>query len=500
LGIRVGNYSRSYIHENTVSGISSTSGNVGIFVVGGVSEIECNNISNKNIGIWVSDNIIHNDLSFNEIANCVNGVRVNGACPAENFIKCNTLTNNNLWYSNMAVTGPQNNTGNTWVGSAAQADFTVDVTASKYSIPPGTGPNPVNPVNIWFVSDPFLQLPNCTKTCMPDFTGGGGGGHVLDEGIAGSSLSVPDGMRWKLERYLYRQLDEYPALEGSNPVYQEFLNSNAGKPLGLLGEANRQTAGLFSLGAAEATVAGNRQAISTLLIGIAALDQQVSLDAGEATLDALYAQIAAKTQDAGTLISQNTEILHQAKQSRIAGGQLLFAGLKEIAVSQTYEVNEKAVLGIYLQTITSDILPDAGQLNDLYSIAIQCPQTGGPAVYFAAALWQACTGQEVQPDDCEEGLYGKSEERGQVATDENSPGIKIYPNPVNNWLTITTPNNCTISRWDIYDTFGRTASTQSGAFTGAQQIATGSLQGGVYYLRVTAADGTIQSLLFTVQH
>ncbi|MEY3240299.1 MAG: Secretion system C-terminal sorting domain [Bacteroidota bacterium] len=498
-GINAFNYSRAYIHENTILGTGA--GGSGILATGGVSEIECNTIGgNYFYGVNVIDNEIHKDLSFNTISNLGEGIRMDGTCPAENFIKCNTLTNNLLSYANLAITGQQFNTGNTWVNTGAFADGSVNVGLSRYFIPLGTTPMTVTPITGWFIQNPSLSIPQCTKTCVANIVGGGGGIKELDKRIADGNLSVNDWQKWKLERYLYRQLDGNTVMQAAEPSFQSFWSTKANQPIGRLGEVNRQAASIFSLGIGATTVNNNQMVIQAELENLKVLDQQMTATEDAAVLGVLYNTINTKTQLITAAINQNTALLTQAKSTRIAAAQTIQTGLQQVPTTATYENNEKTVLSLYLQTLAIDVLPTSAQLSTLYEIAIQCPRSGGPAVYFAGSIWQSCTGQLVQSGDCSKEAQGSNGDRNENITASISERVQVYPNPVNDNLLLSIPTKKTISHWAIFDTFGRLLKDDHALLDGIKSIPTQSLQNGMFFLHLTTDKGTTQVIPFTVQH
>lgn len=497
-GILVNSYSRSYIHENTVTGNGT---GTGIFAVGGTSEIECNNISGKATGIFVLNNIIHKDLSFNNISNCPDGgMSIIGACPADNLIECNTFNNNSLIYSSMAITGDQYNTGNTWNNSSASADGSVQTNLSEYTVPTGTGPSSVTPPLNWFFYDGNLNLPQCSQICMPDFIGGGGGGHQLDESIAADNTSVPEWMKWKMDSYLYRKLYEDPALEASNVLYQNFTSSKAGTTIGQLGNIRIGANQLFYPGQNEQMIEANKVQIRLLQDELNALNEQISPDVDEALLGAIYTEMNDISEDIAGLININNGLIELSRQNRHSGAQNLATELSNIEAGKSWEINEKTVLGIYLGTVAMDVIPDAVQLNSLYEVAVQCPETGGNIVYFAKSLWESFTEQEVATSNCDTEQNKAGSDRGKFTTSDNGLMMELYPNPTNDFLNLLINENQTVNRWEIFNMFGQLISSQSGAFTGTVRISVSGLPDGVYQIKVISTNGNKQSESFIVKH
>ncbi len=125
--------------------------------------------------------------------------------------------------------------------------------------------------------------------------------------------------------------------------------------------------------------------------------------------------------------------------------------------SATYQVNEKTVNGVFLQTVALDnpILSPA-QTASLASIATQCPLSGGEAVLRARALLNLNLETPVVYNDAICNAQRPSGERNEASIAKGVM-LKIYPNPASDMLNIeySKLENAGDIQFALYDTYGR---------------------------------------------
>ena len=105
--------------------------------------------------------------------------------------------------------------------------------------------------------------------------------------------------------------------------------------------------------------------------------------------------------------------------------------------TNTQEANAKAIYDIILSlnSVRKDTLP-ADKLNILRDIALQCPLTGGEAVYQARVLRGKFDGLGIQyDDDC---MKSDDEEDNARIGKDKAPEFAIYPNPARTEFTVST--------------------------------------------------------------
>lgn len=436
-GILANFHRNIYIHDNTITGVGNTSQGIGAY--DGHYEIECNSIGGSaEVGISIWNSAIRNDMSFNTVSGSVVGIRFDYDCPAENLIRCNTMQNISgrglLYYD--AFTGYQNNTGNRWLATGGAefiiaGNYTPDM--SRYRVPDQQTwkPEIVIPGTGWFQND-APSIPICQKVCQPGLLPPGGGeGNAFDEGIATGALAGEGWDQWRRERYLLYKLASYPELADSSSAMAAFQQSRANSTVGQLTNIGLQAMALFSISPADqATLAANQEAIAEHIEEMAAIDGWLNDSLEVSVYDSLYALRTTLNAEVVALVAQNTAILSQHQANRSASADTLLAGLNAIHTTHPWEVNEKQVLTIFLQTVAKRQWPDAAQLSTLQYIGEQCPITGGPAaVFLAAMLYEGFTGERLVQDECETTPRSTEPDRMLEST-RGDFTMSVYPNPV----------------------------------------------------------------------
>lgn len=503
LGIVANTHKNVYVHDNqiTVNGALD-----GIAALNGQYEIECNIVTGAaDNGIYLWNATIRNDLSFNTVDGAAKGLFFELDCPGENFIECNTLQNNNaglgVHYVG-AFTGQQYNTGNRWIGTAG-ATFDPGMLytplQSRYDVPDQMPwkPVPVNPPQLWFYPDIVLTPPVCQQVCQAGLLPPGGGeGNQFDTGIAGGGWPGEAWDQWRRERYLLYKLAEYPELAPSGSVMSTFQNARSESVVGQLTQIGLQTVGLFAtaaeLGANEAMMAAKSAHIRDI---DAVLEE--ALPAAE--YDSLTALREILNDEVAALGEQNNAARAQMLAWRVIAADSLLAQLTSIPATQSFEQNEKTVLGIYLQSVARGHAPDATQLNNLKAIGAQCPREGGPAaVYMAAHLYEGLTGETVVREGCGSVDFRQGEQ-AQGSGAVSGLTIDIRPNPANDRIIVDFGSGQGPFILRVSDLYGRLL-LQERTVANQAAIDTERWANGLYNLMVTDASGKSRTGKFILQH
>jgi len=158
------------------------------------------------------------------------------------------------------------------------------------------------------------------------------------------------------------------------------------------------------------------------------------------------------------------------------------------------EQNYKDVNDIYISLLDGNAI-DSLQYQMLESIAMQCPQQGGIAVYRARALLEVIDDNIRQWDD----NCSSSSRLASGSPSENSsgqtPDVFLYPNPNDGNMTLSyiLPEHQQ-GKLVVYDLMGNVVSTTTLASGSQQQsINLSQLSSGVYYYQVTYGDMIIKN-------
>jgi len=146
------------------------------------------------------------------------------------------------------------------------------------------------------------------------------------------------------------------------------------------------------------------------------------------------------------------------------------------------EQNRKTVNEIYLNTVTQDVPLDSMQIIQLTNIALMMPYLGGDAVYSARVMLG------LDPDD-----YGVSYRLAEPVKQNNiENGIRVYPNPANNEITIEFVNydNLQNAELQIYDLLGSLIFSRK-LTENVTHISVAELQSGLYFYNIVVNNNCI---------
>lgn len=357
--------------------------------------------------------------------------------------------------------------------------------------------NNIDP-DLWFVPSPITRATYGTTSLMPDQTrcwdfSGNMEKILLEQVIADGDISTSN---WQTEinrtadKDLLAKLVENPDLlndQSFMAFFQSMLNSR---------EINFYDIKASQASAFDITLS-DKLTINQQKMEVDSLYHQLSLvynayddiNADSAVLDiqliTLKNQIAGLEQSINNLSTgYTTQLLQKLNAAQVANTAIINPDV--------YEYNEKRFNEIYLISFAKGVTTLSPQdLQDLYSIAIQCPLAGGAAVWSARSLYANYASLNYNDiDNCAAvNIVWKSSEINPV-----SKSIKVYPNPTSDVLNIALPKfetgNISIS---ISDLLGHSVLKQT--FDGQLEFATidlSSVSNGLYLINI-AHDG--QSLL-----
>ena len=374
--------------------------------------------------------------------------------------------------------------GNQWTGTYTKAarhqgNLTLGLGTVQGLIgtiaPPTTGTSAFRPVNSsievvngsvanWFYLDNAL-VETCRSTLQGvctwqnALTGNGGDASeaeaMLNKIATGdyTTAEYPEEVREQGKLALYRKFKD-GELSIVTPAVINLRDSLDATIAEDYYQVYQKTASLDKLSVADAaTQTQGRNNLKTLL-------QQVQhLDSLRSSLSAT-AYEAQKAQAMTALSATNSqyksfeESLEQAKMTKIATAKAENTGLPAI---ELYEQNTKMVTDIYLSTIAkgnSSFSP--AQSTALYSIANQCPLTGGPAVHEARAMYVKKSARPFN-DKALCAQQNVNYRTGKPEVKQNQTlSFTAYPNPAQTALTIQSSKALDSEmQVEVYDIYGR---------------------------------------------
>ena len=493
---------------NTINGISLTGCDS--------STVSCNNVigrypavSYQNRGIYGSMNQ-KCYISCNTTDSLYKGVHFSSSNIATKF-RGNEMKKHyiGLYLDNTAVIDTQTHAGNMWTGtynstygawnendssftSLRQSLFIVDPTlGSVYNpnIPLGINPGEPNDQG-WFepgVGMKFecIGLLQCEDINPIDHKGSGD----LKEAIATDEVLTTDYIEESkiiAKIFLYEEVKKDSAEYSSNSVLMQFINDNTSGPLGKLSNTKQYMKEAFSIASLTELLLKEKDSLLNIhLNNVLSLDSLVAADSSITNIlirETEIDEIDILKQEVNNIIelSKDTQKLYLAK-----------AVNESIQSNEIPEYNLKQVNSInllYQKTNSKDSI--SGYYAALLSIAEQCPQSGGIAVYNARSLVAFFNNTIFYDDDnvcLQQGYYRLSNEL------KNNKILKesaLIPNPASKYADVvlnkTFEGICRIKITDIYSKmiFEKSFDCSKNYY----RINTSGFLNGMYYVQIIIND------------
>ena len=382
--------------------------------------------------------------------------------------------------------------GATFEGNPLPFTLTDNRYTVRFLILPFGPPNPV-PGNDWFVENKQIMEAECTllDNCAVLGTPGGPDKKKLDEHIADGTFTTGGDhqthIRWQAEKYLFEKLEKDNSLIEPGTVYETFYNGRQNTAIDKLTGVKLSVGDLFKLDGATAAELSDLYNQRLAVLEALHLTDSLLLLAAEADIPALQAEKDALTLQLDSLSTVNRSLVNTIKDGRENQVQAIFDTNRQIVTSETYEENERLVNEIFLQTLAIGKEPEGTAITELEHIAVQCPYTGGPAVFRARSLLADRT-ELAFPDDMDCGaVTGERAVATDVGTvEKDSPVFSVFPNPTDNRFTVRVDKGAKVPReLRVMDVNGRLPLQQK--MTEGQieiDLQVGHLPRGIYLLQV----------------
>ncbi|MCX6162633.1 MAG: T9SS type A sorting domain-containing protein [Ignavibacteriae bacterium] len=451
--------------------------------------------------------------SCNETNETYTGIGFEDDCSGTDF-RGNKMRNHSrgLWYNRYATTGYQSYKGNKWLGTSipnypdTAAVHDGFFAADQYYIGPCQNclPPSIKPMANWFFNfttgndfECELMVPACAdygheeKKCRYSDTILNGADYL----IAADSINYiayNDELYWSQDRYLFDKLNSNPGLLTGNPLMQSFYSLSLNNSVGQFQAVENHTKSAMT---ADETTAQYISDLSRRTFVI--IDSIETINTILST--ALNYADSVKYNEIIVALKLNLNILSQIINEATLGLEYLRSLLVEDLVSENnglssttlIEANEKAVRDLYLKTVAvGNNNFTQIQLEIIRNIALQCPLSGGKAVYFARSLYCSIRDTIIN----ENGLcMPQSIIKSKQITPENETEIhfSFYPNPALNSVQLFWNHSVEqFAEVQVFDLLGRKVHTQVIDLSGTiGMINITSLINGIYFLKIRTECG-----------
>lgn len=422
------------------------SGLRGVYFGGGDDNVAlCNNINGPLPDEIVNEHGVNTNASLdviirdNWINNFNSGVVFDGDNGTLVDFRCNHLTGTQregLSYSDDARTGWQTDRGNTWEGNYNDWGAFHDNTNpffpdNRYYARMNTNewPPSINYLTGWFFGSSVIPECPFDPACILGELPPESPISEADVSIAQEAVSALPGQIWQAEKYLYAKLKDNPGLLTGNSLMQTFVSDRKNTPLGQFYEIGKSLESLYAVSSEVLLqLQTNESAIRQALDSLEVLDMALAFDPPSPQYDDLVQRRLDAGFEISQLTQQNKQLYDGLHDNRVSLAENLLQINASVAANEIHEINEQDYFEVYLNTLGKDNYEASPtQLATLESIAQQCPEEGGRAVYWAIGLYGHLTGDLMEVQDCPV----ESRQAGQVITEDaaSTSLLMITPNP-----------------------------------------------------------------------
>lgn len=495
-GILMAGGTDNILSNNTVTGLLGTGNGVWLNGAGNI-RLWCNTLSTLNMGLQLSGHHTGADIATTLFR---------------------TPMGTGLHYNNGVLAPQQNGRGNRWEGTAQG----YSVAAARHEGGSVFGVQSTaffvletfNPGSDFQFLPPSISVPNATPEdwfqpgdiasaiCLtqPELQGNEEEQIKLERLIAADSIgALPEGTRWDANWALYRKLLAEPQLMAEDVVLTAFFNRMAQLPIGQLAVIEQSKEELYAPNATTEIVSEMARNLRYISVDIRKIDSLVFAD----TFEELPVHWYVLMEEAKLLSDSITALSAIADSLRRIHAVTLLADNASVTPGSLPEENLHTINTLYLESIASGSFAfSQGRQDTIASIAAQCPEEGGMAVFLARAL-QALVAPYILHIDTipcvtqVQALSGKPSdavlEESRVKVQETTEGglsAKLFPNPAGSHFLLTY-DAAQPTQMSIFDMFGKLRFSMllaPGAGM-AHTVDTLTLDSGVYLVSLRQATG-----------
>jgi Secretion system C-terminal sorting domain len=443
--------------DNNYVNLTNENNKIGIQIQGGEgNEIKCNNTTSANgdknfIGIK-GTHCSKTSFTCNNTLNTYVGLQFEGmlAGKLKPTIAGNTMKNNGvgLRLGADATVSTQEHQGNKWEGSFSEigAENGGDPSSSQFIVDAAENPlylpSSFNPTN-WFdnVNTPATSFQCLISTCpinqVNSPTSEGFIKSTSKGELAGTDYKKIN--NWIAQRRLLSSIQTEGNPYPNDIDVNTFINNTTTNGLGANIAVQTGIRQAFNISAADQLLLQYYEnSIKDLLNNLSKVEAKLSTK-GISLSDSLT-WVNERNTLRSNLLTQNTNKTTKIDNltiSRLTSVNGLITQNNGLVAFEQWEQNEKKVLGIFFSTIgVGNWSLNASQQSELSAIAALCPLSDGEAVFSARALLSLFEETPVFWNDavyCQKKSGGRSQEEINI---ESKQHLRLYPNPVNESLTI----------------------------------------------------------------
>jgi len=472
---------------NRITGNTIDDGNftVGVGILGAASqraEICGNHLFNSGTGIRLTANCQNAIVGGNNFNNNNIGLDLEG-----NGINLGIGTNDhrtNTWNGTFGTVAARH-TGTDFIFSPFEYNSSIECGNEAY-LPRSNGIASVFPSSNWFLPD--LGCPN--PCGILTLLGGGGTGDILYDAILQNTYSntgQSDATVWDTKYALYRDM-----AHGINTYSVAYMWGNEGEYnlLTLVEDKIKEAHALSN--STRTHLLDLHNTVAILMETSSELQSQYVLNPATPELEATITSVFNQLHTANADLAYWRAVAKGERMTKLNEANNLN---QQITSGNIFKNNMKAVNEIRLHYLQGGQFTNT-MLQTLESLAGECFEAAGPAIYFAYSLLPDCRKPSTFPADC---IRGRNSEDAEITAnnqEEQRKELKIYPNPAIEALTVSNLEyHPDIQEGAIFNVFGQRVIQFINLQTG-KAIDISGLAAGTYFLKLSKGTGVIKVFPF----